>query len=231
MLTNSFICETDPKKNLETFANFDLEDISSTRCMTEKAYRLLPKSNISNSTLREISLVGAGFTLLIGPFYHLATKVYECGAMLFSDGNLTGANECKTKLLAASVDPVTAMAYLCFASAVSLTGIGTYAALRLVCQDKTQGERFALLDKQYLAAANSLLEQYRAARGKEKQGVVQTARQVADRSDLIHASLKQVARLTESQASALTVKISHAAKSILQNEERPRKLADEVVFR
>ena len=221
-----FIYENNPAKNLEILANFNLSDIASTRCMTETVYRKLPKWDVSHSTMREISLLGAGATFLTGPFGFLLAKVYECGGMLLSDPSK--AKSCSEKLLENMTKAVPIMTYLCFASAVTLAGIGTYAALRSIFRDESQGERFELLDKEYLAAAHSLLEQYRIA-GK-KEGVVQIARQLADKSELIHANLKLRARLTEAQTTALTVKISHSAKSILQSENHDQPTAPKPVL-
>jgi hypothetical protein len=112
--------------------------------------------------------------------------------------------------------PVAIMTYLCCSSAVTIAAIGIYAALRAIFCDYSQGLRFEMLDQSYLAAAHSLTEQYRDAGKKERERIVQIARRLIDKSDLIHAALQKTARLTPAQATALAVKITHSAKSILE---------------
>lgn len=205
-----FISDTNFKENLDNLASFSLADVTSTRCMTEGAYQKLPALRVSNGTLREVTILGAAATLLAAPFVFIASKIYnlgvaaleKCQVELFPEDFFAGVSQCFENLTKNILSPVNVMSYLCFASLTGLAGIGAYAGLRKIFEDKTQAERFELLDKAYLGTAQ-FIEQCND-RGK--------VRQIVQNLDLIKANLKQVADLTDAQVEALTVKISHAAK-------------------
>ena len=212
---NNFLAESDSKKNINTLAHFSLPDVSSTLCLTERVHQKLPKTEIPLDTLREICVLGTGTVLLAAPFYLLAQKVYQCVIKNFSE-----TFQCADGLAQAIANPANIMFYFCFASLTTIAGVGTYAALRRCLEDATKQERFEMLDKEYTAAAAYLLEQYKTSRGEEKKNVIILAEKLADKRELIRASLRQIARLTEPQTNVLIAKLSFAAQSILSEEKK-----------
>lgn len=218
-ISSNFLCENDPRKNLEILASFKPSDTTGTKCTTEKAYKQLPKTNISPSTLREICLLGTGFTLLSIPFLITGKKVVECFG-LFKDLEWSNTSKCAGDLLGNFSKPVNTLQILSFASMVAMGGISAYTGARLFFQDKNQVQRFESLDKEYTAVAKCLIDQYGSAKKKEREAIVETARRISRNGDLIRTSLSQVIRLSVPQANLLTAKITHAAQEVLANEER-----------
>lgn len=215
--SNVFLYENKPQNNLETLANYQASDSSGTKCTTENAYKLAPKWAISPSTLREISLVSSLFIVLTGPFLFTAKKVYECSSLLF-DAEIERATECRDNLRQAFSNPVNLMTYLSFAALVSLAGVGVYAGARMIFQDKTQEERFELLNTEYSLMAKHLDETYKTTRKDEVQNLVELAEKLHRNKDFIRANLIRTVKLTEPQASYLSAKISHTASLILSKE-------------
>lgn len=215
--SNIFLYENKPQKNLETLSNDLAKDSSGTKCTTENAYKLAPKWAISPSTLREISLVSSLFIVLTGPFLFTAKKVYECGSFLF-DTEIGKAEVCRDNLKQAFSNPVNLMTYLSFTALVSLAGVGVYAGARMIFQDKTQEERFELLNTEYSLMAKHLDETYKTTRKEEIQNVVEIAEKLHRNKDFIRANLIRTLKLTEPQASYLSAKTSHTASLILSKE-------------
>ncbi len=211
---HNFLIESDPQKNIRMLADFSLLDVSGTLCLTQMVHQKLPKTDIPIDTQREICLLGTGAVLLSVPFYLLAQKVYQCATK-----NLSETFQCKDGLAQAIGNPANIMSYFCFASLTALAGAGTYAILRRCLEDSAKQERFDLLDKEYTAAAAYLIRQHKTSRGQERGDLAMIAGKLADKTELIRASLRQVARLTEPQTNLLIAKLSFAARSVLLEEK------------
>jgi hypothetical protein len=216
---NLFLSENNPKNNLELLADFNPANAKT--CTTATVYKKAPKRSISPGTLREICLLSTGFATLTIPFLYVAGKVYECGSLLWN-AKIMEFNQCRETIFEAIAKPVNIATYLWLGSAVSVLGVGAYAAARYCLSDKSKKERFELLDREYSAMAAHLKEQYRKAKKEEKEKIVAAARKISENSKLIHASLQEIVHLSLPQSNLLVAKITQAADSLLLNEERQK---------
>jgi uncharacterized protein YecT (DUF1311 family) len=224
---NLFLYENNPHKNLELLANFNASNPNN--CTTESVYKKVPKSTISGSKLREISIVTAGFTALTLPFIFIAWKACQCGSLLWR-GKAEEAFKCTETILDALGSPVHAMTYVSLLAGVAVLGTGAYAASRWYFQDKTKGERFECLDREYSKAAATLENQYRTAGKQEKEKIRETALKISDNAKLIYAALREAAKISHPQANLLMTKIARAAESIILQEERNQKQAKGALY-
>lgn len=231
-----FLYENDPNKNLKILADFSFSDTSGTKCLTEKAYKKVPWTNHSNgSALREFSLLAAGFTAFAAPFYIYLTKSAECYGHQFNL-DWTQAKKCWSDQSAAFGSQVATLTYFKFLSLTTVAGMAAYGGSRWYFQDRSQEARFQMLHREYTAAAQSLIDQYNGAKkdqnpaadslknrnqskGGELGHIVETAKKLSQNCELIYSSLREVARLSDSQAKLLVGKISNASLAILDREE------------
>jgi len=219
-IPSSFLLENNPRQNIDMLASIRPSDTSGTKCTTQRAYAFVPKTNLKPSTLREISLVSSSLVVFSAPFLFTVRKAVTCSGLLVNTG-FKEAKECAGKLVQAFADPVNAMAYLCFVSAVAIAGTATYAGARYYFQDSNQEKRFEALNKEYSATAEFLVKEYGSARKVEREALVEAAQKLIRNGELIRSSLSTVARLTEPQVNLLTAKITHAAKEVLRLEKNP----------
>jgi len=218
-----FLYDSDPRKNLEILADFRFSNApASTKCLTEAAYKKVPRTNVSVGALREMTIVASAFTVFAAPFALYIAKSAECYGLVW-DGEFTKSSECWKEQTGAFGKQVNTMRYLYFISVVAAIGTTIYGGAQWFFQDRNQNERFLMLDKVYTAAANSLVDQYGAAKNEEKKEILKTARKIADNCELINISLCNVARISSPQSQILTEKLSRAAASILNREELAEK--------
>jgi len=214
-ISRNYLIENDPRTNLRILAEFQPSDTAGTKCTTEKAYLKVPKTNISPSTLREIALITGGMTFLTLPYILTAGKLAECGSKLFQ-GQLMETYTCLGELMGQVAPKIQLANLLTLGSMVAFASLGAYSLARRCLQDKAKGERFEMLNREYSAAADTLLKQSVSQNRNERTEAIQMAKSLLDNQELIGLSLLQTARLTKPQADLLAAKIANAARQTLR---------------